>query len=309
MNRFLSCDWGTSTFRLRLVDAHTKKIVSEVISDEGIAETHRQWVEACRPEWERIDYYKSKLTESIGQLSVKPDRNIPLILSGMGSSSIGLKELQYSKFPFHWDLKHWVAEKLASDEKFSYPMVLVSGFQTDSDIMRGEETKLLGCEIPDDKERIFIFPGTHSKHVLVKNGTGVDFRTYMTGELFNLLSEKSILQHAVKKGKDEKSFAEGVKAGRDGNILHELFGIRVRQILNNADPVGGYQWLSGLLIGTELNELKDLSVPIYLVSSENLKKAYRVGLEIMGFRQDGIHDLDADEMLINGHNTVATHYF
>ncbi len=85
-------------------------------------------------------------------------------------------------------------------KNFRIPYILVSGFQTDTDIMRGEETKLLGFDIPDDEERIFIFPGTHSKHVFVKNKTGIDFKTYMTGELFNLMSEKSILRSCGSKG-------------------------------------------------------------------------------------------------------------
>jgi 2-dehydro-3-deoxygalactonokinase len=305
MNKFLSCDWGTSSFRLRLVDARTGKISGEVISDEGSAETHRQWAEAKLPGSERIDFYRSILADSIRRLPMVSDKDIPVILSGMASSSIGLKELPYCKFPFHWDPSKWIVEKIEGDEKFSHPLFLVSGFQTDTDIMRGEETKLLGCEIEDDEERIFIFPGTHSKHVFVKNKTGIDFKTYMTGELFTLLSEKSILHHAVQKGVDEKAFADGIKAAMDGNILHELFGIRARQILGKADPASNYQWLSGLLIGTELKDLKNTRASLNLVCSENVKKAYRGGLKVCGLK---FVYLNADEMLINGHCRIAAHY-
>jgi 2-dehydro-3-deoxygalactonokinase len=305
MNRILSCDWGTSRFRLRLLDVHTKNIYSEVISDEGINDTHREWAETGRPGWERVNFYKSKLAESINRLPVGPDKNTPLIISGMASSSIGIKELPYSEFPFQRHFGHWVTEKIAADEKFSYPIILVSGFRTNSDIMRGEETMLLGCHIPAHEESLFIFPGTHSKHVFVKNKTGVDFKTFMTGELFALMSEKSILQHAVQKGIDEKAFADGIKAGCNGNLLHELFGIRSRQVLQQANPVSNYQWLSGLLIGTELREASRLKLPVYLVSGENLRKAYRDGLEIMGLQT---FSLNADEMLINGHCKIALHH-
>jgi len=305
MSRILSCDWGSSSFRLRLVDTLTKKIHGEVISDQGIAETHRQWLEAGRPGWERPDFYRAILTESIARLPERPDKSIPLILSGMASSSIGLKELPYNRFPFRWNLKSWITEKIAGDEILSHPVILVSGFQTEKEIMRGEETKLLGCDIPDEQEKTLIFPGTHSKHVFVKNKTAQDFKTYMTGELFTLMSEKSVLRHAVEKGIDEKSFIEGVKAGKDGNILHELFKVRTRQILQDYSPVSNYQWLSGLLIGTELRELKNPDLPVYLVCGENLRIAYWQGLEVLGF--ESVY-LNADEMLTKGHCKMAEYY-
>ena len=307
MNGFLSCDWGNSSFRLRLVETGTKKIYSEVLSDEGISEKHRQWVQADRPEWERIDFYRSTLAESISRLTVHPDKKMPLICSGMASSSIGLKELPYQAFPFTWDPASWVVEKITEDEKFSHPLYLVSGFKTGSDIMRGEETILLGCDIPDNGEKIFIFPGTHSKHVFVKNKKGIDFKTYMTGELFTLMSEKSILRHALQRGADEVAFEKGIHAGRDGNILHELFGVRAGQLLRGADAVSNYQWLSGLLIGAELKDLLGMDGEVYLVCGEHLKHPYLTGLEFMAIK-GRINYLNAEDMLINGHCKMASHF-
>ena len=53
-----------------------------------------------------------------------------------------------------------------------------------------------------DEEQVFIFPGTHSKHVTVKNGNVIDIKTYMTGEFFELLSVKSILSATIEKTVD-----------------------------------------------------------------------------------------------------------
>src|SRR5438445_12367927 len=103
MGRFISCDWGGSTFRLRLVDASKKEIYGEVLSYEGIVETHAQWMATNQPEPERIGFYKRKLAGAISQLRGNMEKNIPLIVSGMASSSIGLLELPYQKFPFTWD--------------------------------------------------------------------------------------------------------------------------------------------------------------------------------------------------------------
>jgi 2-dehydro-3-deoxygalactonokinase len=308
MNKFLSCDWGTSSFRLRLVDAGTKEISGEVLSDEGMAETHQQWLASAKPASERMDFYKAKLNAAIHKMPVTIYEHLPVILSGMASSSIGMAELAYQKFPFTWDLSQWAVKKMERDKKFSHPLYLVSGFKTEDDVMRGEETLLLGCDVPDDGEKVFVFPGTHSKHVFVKNKTGVDFKTYMTGELFSLMAEKSILRTAVQKGMDEKAFAEGVQAVMDGNILHKFFGVRTRQLLQGTTPVSNYQWLSGLLIGTELKDLKGRDFPVYLVSGGQLKHSYRTGLELTALK-GRIHDLNADDMLINGHCKIASHYF
>jgi 2-dehydro-3-deoxygalactonokinase len=308
MDKFLSCDWGTSTFRIRLVDAVKREACAELKTSDGIAATHQQWLATGRPEAERIDFYRRKLGVAISHLSGDVVKGMPVILSGMASSSIGLAELPYQDFPFSWDLAQFPVKKINEDERFSHPLYLVSGFKTDHDVMRGEESLLLGCDIADYDERIFIFPGTHSKHVFVKNKWGIDFKTYMTGEIFNLLAEKSILSHAVKKGTDEKSFSDGFQAGLDGNLLHHAFMVRTRQLLQHANPVSGYQFLSGLLIGAELGQLKETHCPVYVICGDHLKQAYLTGLKLMESGRE-IFFLNADEMLVRAHCKIADQFF
>ena len=290
------------------MDAVKMEVSAELKTNEGIAETHQQWLAAGRPEAERIDFFRRKLGDAISRLSEGIGKNMPVILSGMASSNIGLAELPYQDFPFSWDLTQFPVKKINEDEKFSHPLYLISGFKTDQDVMRGEESLLLGCDITDNNEKIFIFPGTHSKHVFVKNKSGVYFKTYMTGEIFNLLAEKSILRHAVKKGTDEKSFSDGFQAGLEGNLLHQAFMVRTRQLLQHANPVSGYQFLSGLLIGEELAQLKETHCPVYVVCSESLKQAYLTGLELMNVSSE-IGYLNADEMLLKAHCKIAHQFF
>ena len=206
--KFLSCDWGVSTFRLRLVESD-RKISGEFISEEGMAETHRRWIDVSRPESDRIDFYKETLKRAISQLPVPVDTHAPMLISGMASSSIGIAELPYQKFPFTWDVSQFIIQKIEGDEKFKNPLYIISGFRTEHDIMRGEETLLLGCDAGDKGESIFIFPGTHSKHVYVHDKREFDFKTFMTGEIFNLLAEKSILRNAVKKEMIKNHFPKG----------------------------------------------------------------------------------------------------
>jgi len=307
MKSFLSCDWGNSSFRLRLFDGVRNQVSAEMQSDEGIAETYRQWVEADKPESERIQFYRKKLILSINQLPGDIDKSLPIFLSGMASSSIGFKELPYQKFPFTWNPSRFIVQQIEADRDFSHTLYIISGFQTDDDIMRGEETMLLGCEVSDDREKIFIFPGTHSKHVFVENRMGLYFKTYMTGELFNLLAEKSILRDGPKKEMDEIPFTEGVQSGIKGNLLNTIFSVRVRKLIKQVNPAGNYQYLSGLLIGAELKELSEASCSIYLVCGQQLKNAYLIALRTIGVNGE-IHYLNADDMLVKGQCKIASQF-
>jgi 2-dehydro-3-deoxygalactonokinase len=305
MNKFLSCDWGTSTLRIRLVDVGTKQVIKEVRTTQGIAETHKLWIEAKQPESERIHFYKEILADALTKFSVSID-NLPIILSGMASSSIGIQEFPYQHFPFTWDVNSLPVHKIETDKFFPHTLFIVSGFRTANDIMRGEETMLLGCEIKDDAYSVCVFPGTHSKHIIVKDRKAIDFKTYMTGELFNLLSEKSILSNSVQKGDDPGAFEAGVKSALTGNLLNNIFMTRTRQIVDQLSTTSNYQYLSGLLIGSELNEIGTNVENIYLVCDEPLRKQYLQALECLPLKKE-IFCVDADGALINGQCIIAEH--
>ncbi len=307
MTHFLSCDWGTSSFRLRLVNATTQEILDEIVSKQGIAETYQNWRAMRQLETGRIGFYANILRGAIQQFSNLIDSETPIILSGMASSTMGLHELPYQKFPFTWDVAQLPVHLINSNRSFTHPMYLVSGFRTETDIMRGEETLLLGCDADDDAEKIYIFPGTHSKHVWVKNKMAIDFKTYMTGELFHLLATKSVLANSIEKGDDSDAFSLGVKAAfKDGNLLHNAFLVRTKHILNQTSPLSNYAYLSGLMIGLELKDLPQ-DVPIYLICGEHLRIPYQIGLRLRGII-DNLICLNADTTLVNGHCKIAQKY-
>src|SRR5690606_30413274 len=115
-----------------------------------------------------------------------------------------------------------------------------------------------------------VLPGTHAKHVLIKDQQTKRFKTYMTGEFFDLLASQSVLSASVQEGGDindpvnRKNFIEGVEAARLSNPLHAAFMVRTRQVLHQMPAQQNYHYLSGLLIGSELKEL-DPALPLYLV--------------------------------------------
>lgn len=254
IDTFISCDWGTSAFRMRLIKTSSLEIVQRIdkpmlgFGQQSLSKAGylQQFEEQCL-----------LLCQSAGLSKV------PLsIISGMASSSIGIKNLDYGKLPLPLtDLQ--IPFELLEDA--AHTTFLISGLATQDDVMRGEEVQLLGAVQEThsiDKDAIVILPGTHSKHVIIEKGGLLNFKTYMTGELFSLLQNHSILRHSVKKESIHlqntdvlKAFDYGVYQSAESPILHELFAIRARQILQQTDPANNNAFLSGLLIGNELRSL------------------------------------------------------
>ncbi len=114
----------------------------------------------------------------------------------MASSSIGISELSYGEVPYDLIAGGLHSELTPADRSFGRQILLVSGLKTNNDVMRGEETMLTGLDFGNENVAV-IFPGTHCKHVYVKNNIVIDFKTYMSGEFFDLLAHKSVLAKSV----------------------------------------------------------------------------------------------------------------
>ncbi len=294
-NCFLSCDWGTSQFRLRLVDSLTGEVLGEVRTSDGVGRLSSNSTAETRPE-----LFRSTLVTNISRLGRKLTglrTECPVVISGMASSTIGWLELPYANLPFRLDGSDviWKQLDLLRTSQGSHPVFLVSGLRGADEIMRGEEIQVLGLTQLSagrvlEKEAILILPGTHSKHVHVKAGRLVDFETYITGELFDVLSEHSVLKHSLpSRDYSEPSqftepmrhaFQEGVEAARSAPLLQQLFRIRTRRVLHGCDPEDNRAFLSGLLIGAELVGLIsrcNRGVPVILCGGEALSEFYELG--------------------------------
>ena len=189
--------------------------------------------------------------------------------------------------------------------EFNHAMLIISGARTADDAMRGEETQLIGClnEI-DKEEQLFIFPGTHSKHVGVKDGKIVDVKTYMTGEFFGLLSKKSILSNDIEEDQSilnadkAKIFEKGISDSLHSTLLHSSFRVRTNHLFDKLSKKENYYYLSGLLIGTELKELMNIEIPITIVGDQLLMSYYTTALVKLGLH--GIQYQHAAKAVING---------
>ncbi|MFZ4407581.1 MAG: 2-dehydro-3-deoxygalactonokinase [Paracraurococcus sp.] len=156
------------------------------------------------------------------------------------------------------------------------------------DVMRGEETKLIGLLATlGEAPALVCLPGTHSKWARLAGGRVTGFATQMTGETRAVLLQHSILGRLAAPGpEDDAAFLRGVRrAGEPGGLLHHLFGTRALGLLGDLPEAATASYLSGLLIGHELRAVLAEGAPdgpIHLAGSETLARAYAMAFTAHG---------------------------
>lgn len=274
---FLSCDWGTSHFRLRLVDTDSLAVLAEIKTEQGAGQIARETSSQDRPQrFEEI--WREHAARLLAQAPSPADT---CVISGMASSNIGWTELPYARTPLQLNPEGLTLHSfpVRVTETSELRIILISGICSDDDVMRGEESELLGLLelVPglDAADAWVVMPGTHSKHIRLERGRLTGFTTYMTGELYAHLRSMPTLRASLA---DEKEFStddflQGVDRGAQTGLATSLFKTRTRSILSDVSQ-NGPSFLSGLLIGAELASLhagKDL---VYLCSSASLAEPY-----------------------------------
>ena len=182
---------------------------------------------------------------------------VPVVMSGMVGSRLGWVEAPYVAAPAA--LSELAQRLVKAGQVAGCDCWIVPGVSMDSgsqpDVMRGEECQILGALLTrQQSDAMFVLPGTHSKWARVSGRRLVAFRTYMTGELFNLLRQSGTLAQLMT-GDDEDgdAFARGVLAmADDAQLLNRLFSVRSLALFGRLEGRVLASYLSGLLIGAEL---------------------------------------------------------
>lgn len=282
-NLILSCDWGTSNFRLYLTDYNTASILETLEKPWGAVEVYNQWKN--KPDLiQQNDFFRDFLVKAVNLLAKMTARNlkgIPIAISGMASSTIGMVEVPYTKVPLSLKKPELNYSYFETSSTYSNPIYVFGGLQTDMDVIRGEEVQLLGLANLLSKHSCCMLPGTHSKHIIIENGMASSFNTFMTGELFHLMKNHSILKNSVKECDTvpNPDFTKGVLTAIKGNLLNTLFHVRTKDVLQNVSHNKNHTFLSGLLIGSELREFKNYAFPVVLGGNEKLSQLYEHALK------------------------------
>ncbi len=189
-------------------------------------------------------------------------QGMPALLSGMIGSNLGWVSAGYVECPARLGA---IARSLttAAPNVWIVPGLRCAGL-AGPDVMRGEETQLLGWLASDPARasgrRLVCHPGTHAKWVRVADGRVERFITAMTGELYALLNDHGTLRFGQRAGdaieNDAEAFDQGLGAAGDGGALSaRLFSLRGRLIAGELAPGNSAAYLSGLLIGAEIAAL------------------------------------------------------
>jgi 2-dehydro-3-deoxygalactonokinase len=290
---YVAVDWGTSSFRLWLMNS-VGDVLAESRGPEGM-------MAAARTGFASV--LQSHL-EAAGAAA-----NLPVVICGMAGARQGWVEAGYIDTPAN----------LASILQRAVPVggqsrdirILPGIAQRDPkapDVMRGEETQLLGA-LGADGEALVCMPGTHSKWAQVRSGTVERFATFMTGELFAAISQQTILSLAIAhadEAVDIEAFKSAVVAALEKPALaaNLLFRVRSGQLLYGGSPAAARESISGTLIGLEMAAgLGDQSQRgITLVASGRLQELYRIAFDTLSV---AVQSIDSDDAVRRGLSIAA----
>jgi len=197
--------------------------------------------------------YADALRSLLGDWHTDP---APRVACGMIGSRQGWREAPYVACPASLDTLAAGLARVDADALAIVPGLVTRDRRGLPDVMRGEETQLLGA-VGADEAVLAVLPGTHSKWAHVAGGTVVDFATWMTGELYAVLLDHSILGRMAERGTAPAAdaFARGVARGlEDGSLAHDVFAARTLPLSGELAGADVADWLSGLLIGREIRD-------------------------------------------------------
>lgn len=237
----IAVDWGTSSLRAYRLDGQGV-VLERRAAPLGIMQV-------------REGAFAQALESQVGSWLQAGETRI--LMSGMVGARQGWSEAPYAECPadlaqiarglrrVQWD-EHsaWIAPGVRGRDRAGVP-----------DVMRGEEMQVLGAvDALPGRGGLVCLPGTHSKWVRVEDGRITGFTTHMTGEVFALLRQHSILGRMMREAETQEApFRDGLARARQGEgLLHHLFGVRARGLFGELDDAHSASYLSGLLIGHEL---------------------------------------------------------
>jgi len=244
----IAVDWGNSHLRAYLCDAsipHQLVIIAQK-NGPGVAKAaidFKATLLACIAPW----------LEQYGGLAV--------FMSGAIGSNIGWQESPYLPCPIS---PYDVATSCISVDIDDYDIQIAPGLSCvlsngHHDALRGEETQILGWLMQRDSHRqgqhLLCLPGTHTKWVLVEDGKVKVFKTAITGELYDLLCNGSVLIQQGSEDFDPLAFDQGAKytlTSEAGNLVHGLFSVRSKQLFGEFNTSQAANYLSGMLIGADV---------------------------------------------------------
>ena len=284
---WIAADWGTSNLRVWAM-SEAGAILTARSSDKGMGQLAPDQFEAAL-----LDLVDGLLPEG---------RTTSIVASGMVGARQGWIEAPYAAVPSKPLSGNTVAAP-TKDPRLSVHILPGMSQASPADVMRGEETQIAGYVAGDPQfDGVICLPGTHTKWAHISAEEVVSFRSFMTGELFALLSKQSVLRHSVGGSDwDQAAFEEAAAAAmsRPQTVAADLFTLRAESLLSGLSAGAARARLSGLLMGLELAGARPywLGQRIVLIGDAALSALYAQLLQAQG----AVAEIaDATEMTLKG---------
>ena len=284
---FIAVDWGTSNRRAYRLD-RSGKCVQEFEDHKGV-----------------MAVPQGGFPDAVAEIRQRLGDH-PLLLAGMIGSNRGWKEAAYVSCPAGIE-ELTKALVWVGDREAIVPGVSYTG-NGRADVMRGEEVQLLGAIAAKkvDPMGMICHPGTHNKWVTLRHGKIDEFRTVMTGEIYNLLKEHSILSDLLQ-GEVEANdvFKRGAQEALVNEALPaELFSVRARVLLGQAKKEDAAPYTSGLMIGTDVRIGLSLptSAEVAVIGRPELTHLYAAAVAEAG--RDAV-EVDGEQCFLAGAIEIA----
>ncbi len=268
----IALDWGTTRARAYLISA-AGEVLERRSADRGI-----QSVPAGG-----FPFAFEAIAGDLRRLA--PEAHI--VLAGMVGSRNGWVEAAYVPCPASPDAIAAAGLTVALAD--GTPALILPGLSCDEgafDVMRGEETLIVGLGLADG---IVCLPGTHSKWALVEGGRITRFASFMTGEIWGLLRQNSILSRLAEEPSEEGArlgLAAGFAAARrPGGLLNTAFAARSEVLAGRLPGAAVGPYLSALLVGHEIAGALALfgrHDTVHLVAEGAMAESYGGGLVAAG---------------------------
>ena len=256
MALYITIDGGTTNTRISLFDG--QKTIDKLSFNIG-----------AKSNIDNDTLYKNTIRDGILKIlsdnSLKRSNISRILASGMITSEFGLLKLDHITIPAGIEKLHNTMEEITLKEISDIPFVFIRGVKNDSDepensdIMRGEETELVGIMDKNDGECVYVLPGSHSKIIKTdSNGNIIDFQTMLTGEMLAALSQNTILKDAVDLRNsvlDTKYLLVGFDFCRENGINRALFKVRILKNIFGQDKDRLYSFFVGSVLCGEILEI------------------------------------------------------
>jgi 2-dehydro-3-deoxygalactonokinase len=270
----IGVDWGTSSFRAYRMTADGR-VFDRTNSPTGIL-----FVEAGR--------FADVLRRAILPWVNAGERHV--LLSGMIGSRQGWIEAPYLLCPAG------AADLAGATIPVPFDLAevrLVPGVTAEDaagvpEVMRGEETQIIGALAEFGAGGVACMPGSHSKWVRVEAGRITGFSTFMTGEAFAAFSGHTILGRMMQADApaDPEALRRGLLRSADaGGLLRHLFGVRTMGLFGRLSETGAASYLSGLLLGHEVRAALAAAPdggPVVLIGDPKLCALYAEAIDVCG---------------------------